>query len=482
MSTLAQPLLPANRLKTAQWAAIGIFVAVALGMATAVNPLAGIGLAVMLGVGAATVLRPASILIILTLSIFIEIVSVGGTTISRLVAPIALLVVLVELMRGAGRMQRGSQLAWVCGYSLIALASGLWSVNAGATATLLASLLIALTYMLCYAVLLDSEQQLRRVLFILACGSLVVGAWSLASFKGWTVGSSSGLQAGRAQGGVGDPNFFANIQLVVLPIVLVLAADTKVRWMRYFLGFTALVGVASILSTLSRGGLIALILVLLLIPFVPARAIFPSPRHKAVIIAFLAVGLLVLFSRPGFRGEVVKRATTIFNQQAAAQSDSSGGSGREEIWKAAEHSIRDRPLLGVGFGAFPSVSSQLLYNTPGVDLGKFPPRVNGIEVHSAFLGTAAELGFVGLFLFVGMIISTILALRRTAVRARNAGAHFLSRVSNALVLSLIGWSLSSMFIETETSRPLWIVIGLSLALPKLVSSYAAAGSRGPAAL
>jgi O-antigen ligase len=473
MSALAQPLLPANRLKTAQWAAIGVFVAVALGGATAISPLAGIGLAIMLGVGVATVLRPASILVILTLSIFIEIVSVGGATISRLVAPVALLVVLLELMRGAGRLYRGRQLAWVGGYSLMALASGLWSVSAGATAFLLASLLIALTYMLCYAVLIESEEQLRRILFILACGSLVVGAWSLASFKGYAIGSSSGLQAGRAQGGVGDPNFFANIQLVVLPIVLVLAADTKVRWMRFFLGFTALVGIASILSTLSRGGLIALLLVLVLIPFIPARAIFPSPRHKAVVIAFLAVGLLVLFSRPTFRAEVVKRATTIFNQSSATQTDSSAGSGREEIWQAAEHSIRDHPLLGVGFGAFISVSNHYLYNTPGVDLGKFPPHASGIEAHSAYIGTTAELGPFGLFLFVGMIVSTGLALRRTANRARAVGAHFLSRMSNALILSLLGWALSSTFIETETARPLWIVIGLSLALPKLVSAHAA---------
>jgi O-antigen ligase len=470
VSTLAQPRPGGIQLRGAQWAAVGAFAATVLGLATALNPLAGVGLAVMLGVAVATVLRPTTILVILTLSIFIEVISVGGTTISRLVAPIALGVVLVELLRGAATLRRGPQLLWVGGYSLFALASGLWTVSTGHTLLLLASLAIALTYMLCFAVLLDSEQQLRRVLYILAFGSLVVGAWSLASFKGIAIGpSADSLQAGRAQGGVGDPNFFANIQLVALPLILVLAADTKVRWLRYALGFTTLVCVASILSTLSRGGLIALVLVLVLIPFIPARAIFPSPRHKAVIMLFLAIGLLVLFSRPGFRTEVVKRAETIFSKQQAAESNSSGGSGREEIWKAAIHSIKERPLLGVGFGAFPTVANELLYTTPGVDLGKFPPRPNGIETHSAFIGTTAELGPFGLFLFVGMILSTMIALRRTAVRARAAGAHFLSRVSNALVLSLIGWTLSSFFIETETARPLWIVIGLSLALPKLVA-------------
>src|SRR5262249_59368211 len=92
---------------------------------------------------------------------------------------------------------------------------------------------------------------------------------------------------------------------------------------------------------------------------------------------------------------------------------------------------------------------------------------------SAYIGTTAELGPFGLFLFLGMIVSTALALRRTAKRAREIGAHFLSRMSNALILSLLGWGLSSTFIETETARPLWIVIGLSLALPKLVSAHAA---------
>jgi O-antigen ligase len=469
MSTLAQErLVLGSRLRAPQWAAIGTIAAVALGAATAVSPLAGVGIAIMIGVVVATVLRPASILVILMLSVFVEIISVGGVTISRLIAPVALLVVLVELVRGGATLRRGPQLFWAVAYSLLALASSLWSVSASHTMFGLASLAIALTYMLCFGALLESEQQLRRLLYVLALGSLVVGAWSLASFKGWSIGpSSDSLQGGRAQGGVGDPNFFANLQLVALPLILVLAADTKTRWLRFLLGFTALVALASILSTLSRGGLIALLLVLLLIPLVPARAFFPSPRHKALVMLVIAVGLIALMSRPGFRGEVVNRATTIFSTKQQDQTGSSGGSGREEIWKAARHSISERPGLGLGYAAFPAVSNELLYTTPGINL-ELIPKHSDIAAHSAFLGTTAELGPFGLFLFVGMILATMLALRRTAVRARVAGAHFLSRVSNAMILSLVGWSLSSVFISTETARPLWIVIGVSLALPKLL--------------
>lgn len=470
MSVLAHPQLAGTRLQRGHWAALAAVAGIVLGSATAVNITAGLGVAVVIALATAMVLRPASILVVLMLSVFIEVISVGGVTISRLVAPIALMVVLIELLRGKTAVRRGPQLFWACAYSTLAVASGLWTVSASHTTILLASLAIALTYMLAFAALLDSEQRLRGVLHILALGSLLIGAWSLASFKGWTIGPGGSLQSGRAQGGVGDPNFFANVQLVAFPIILVLAADTKKRWLRYGLGFTALVTLASILSSLSRGGLIALLLLLALIPFVPARSLLGSPRQKAVVMLILAIGLAGLFSRAGFRTEVVHRATTIFSKQD--QSGSSAGSGREELWKAAKHSIRERPLLGLGYGAFPAVSNELLLRTPDVDLEKVP--LKGLVAHSAYFGTAAELGLPGLGLLLALLISTMIALRRAAVRARLAGALFLSRISNALVLSLVGWAVSSMFIETETARPLWIVIGISLALPRLIDAATAA--------
>ena len=48
------------------------------------------------------------------------------------------------------------------------------------------------------------------------------------------------------------------------------------------------------------------------------------------------------------------------------------------------------------------------------------------------------------------------------------------RVANALLLSLVGWAIASIFLSSETSRPLWIVVGLALALPKLVPDEGAA--------
>jgi hypothetical protein len=41
-----------------------------------------------------------------------------------------------------------------------------------------------------------------------------------------------------------------------------------------------------------------------------------------------------------------------------------------------------------------------------------------------------------------------------------------------LFLSLLAFALASIFLSAETSRPLWILVGLALALPKLLDDPA----------
>jgi len=453
-----------SHIAPAAWAALAGAVALALGLASSVGTNVAVGLAILVTAGAATMLNPAVMLVILAASVYLEILSVGGVSISRLLAPVALLFITFEWLRARAALRPAMPLAFVAAYSTWALASLLWTVSPSDTVTLLASLCIALIYMASFAMLTNSAATLRRVLYVLAGASLIVGAISLASVAGIT-SFSQDLQAGRAQGGVGDPNFFANVQLVAFPLVLALAAETKREWVRLGLYGVALIAVASILSTLSRGGLIALVVVLAIVPFLRSRSLLGTPRHKAVVLIFLAAGLVALFSRPTFRAEVTARATSIF-VSSSGDSSSNSGSGRTEIWKAARHAIDDHPLLGVGYGAFPTVSTEYLLNTPGIDPVAFTARP--IEAHSTAIGTTAEIGVIGLALFVAMVLATGVFLRRTARRAFSAGADFAGRVANALILSLVGWALSSLFIETETSRPLWIIIGLALALPQLI--------------
>jgi putative inorganic carbon (hco3(-)) transporter len=284
------------------------------------------------------------------------------------------------------------------------------------------------------------------------------------------LGFSKGLVEGRATGGAGDPNFFAAYQLVALPLVIVLVTEARQRWLRVALAATVVVVIGSVLTSVSRGGFVVLIVIALAMVALPARTFFGSPKQKRALLVVCLVGGAIAFGVSA--GTVVPRLKATFAGQstsAAAQ-----GSGRLEFWSAAWMSSKQRPFLGLGYGAFVDVSDNLIVQTPGINFQHFDLRPNGSQVHNAYLGSLAELGIPGLVLFVGLLISTALLLRRTAKRGRAVGADFVARVANALLLSLLGWSIASVFLSSETSRALWIVIGLSLALPRLVRTAASA--------
>jgi O-antigen ligase len=454
-----------RRLATAAlpWAAYGAGSALVVGAATATSIRLGVVAAIALALAVTLVNQPGVILVVLAISVFAEVVSLGGLTISRLFAPLALLVVLAETARGRARIAPAAPLGWVAAYVLWAFASGLWTISLGGTKFLLSSLVLALAYMIAFAALLSTRRELERVLYTLAAAGLAFGLFATATFV---------LNPSRKSGAVGDPNFFAAYQVAVLPLVLVLAAEARSRWLRLCLVGTALVVAVSILASISRGGFLALAATTLVLLILPAGAIFTTRAQKAVVLIVVMAGTAIAAQKGT---NVLPRLNIAYAELTGAstsQTREARGSGRVNIWLAAKTTIRERPLLGVGYGAFTRVSNDLMRRTPGVDLENFELVPRGSAAHDAFIESTAELGIPGLLLFLGLLISMARLLRRTAARARVAGEWFTMRVANAVLVSLVGWSVASIFISSETSRPLWILIGIGLALPKLLPAKA----------
>jgi O-antigen ligase len=459
---MGQPSLAVARPDRLGWSRSGwrpalaaVLAGLLVGAAAAQSVTVALALAVILALALACAVRSSTLLLVMVASVFTESVTLGGTDIGRVIAPVALFALVVAMARGTARLRYGKPLAWVCAYSLWAIASGLWTVNVGATATQIASLAIALVYMLAFAAWISSRADLERVLTFLVVASCAVGLYAIASYLGH---GSADMKDGRVSGGSGDPNFFAAYQVVAIPLILVLAGAARSRGRRIALYIAATISIASVLTTLSRGGLIALVVVVVLTLLLPSRALFRSRAQKATVtIAFLLIGGLVF---QGLSGSFAPRLNSLLSQ--------GGGSGRIVLWQGAITAIKERPLTGLGYGAYRSSSNQLILHTPGATLQFFDLQPGGQVAHNAYLGTWAELGLVGLVLFLGLLISTALSLRRSAARARARGAVFISQVANALIVGLGGWVIASVFLSSETSRPLWVVIGITLALPKLI--------------
>ena len=108
MTALAERLTK----RSEQLTLLGLLFAAGAGAAVA----AGVGPAVLVAAavvaGAALLRRPSFVLVLLLSAMFLEIVTVGGLTIGRVVAPVALLLAGIALLRGERRLCFGISATW----------------------------------------------------------------------------------------------------------------------------------------------------------------------------------------------------------------------------------------------------------------------------------------------------------------------------------------------------------------------------------
>jgi O-antigen ligase len=452
---------------SAAWALAAALLGAAAGAAAAVNDRVTFALAVGVACAVALLRTPALLLSVLAASVFLDAVDVG-VPLSRALAPLALVVV-IAVAAARRPAPAPAPLRWTAAYAGWALASAAWTISTGATGFQVLSLAIALVYMAAFAVLIASERDLRRCLEAFVFTAVVVAVIAILAFVGHV---PSLTQGGRAFGLSGDPNFFAMYQVMAIPLALALLAEAGGSRRRLLYAGIAVL-VLSIFASASRGGLLSLGAIAALMLLAPARSLFDSHRQKLAILAALVVA--------GF-GAVAVTGSAVTSRVESLNSADTTGSGRTALWRAAHTSIDERPLLGLGYGAFPDAVQDLLRRTPGIDFRHIELHPDkGSEAHDVYISTLAELGAPGLVLLLGLLVATARELRRVAATARRAGAHLLARTADALLLSLAGWSVASLFLTTESSRALWIVVGIAVALPRLVNARAASLQAAPRA-
>jgi len=439
--------------------------AIAIGLLAAWDPRVAVAaFAAVIGFPAA-VWKPKLVAHLLLITIFASAFTVGGVTLYRLAAPLAVIAIIAQLLRAPLRLQSSPlTFAAIAGYALLTLASLAWTVNPAATLNGIAAIAISLAYMAAFAVLVTDRGDVRGLFWTAAVCSVALGLWWIASYA---------LGVNRFANLGGDANFVAAFQVIALPMVLALASRATTPAQRAGLYVGVAIIAASIVATLSRGGLITLLVAVVLIAVSPAQLLFGSPRRKRALLLSVAVGLGLLLT---FAWEDLgTRFVEGFNEPGVA-------AGRGDLDQAAIHGFQDHPLLGLGYGAFAPSSFELLRTTPGVQLdahvrclapdapewlrstGTF---CTGQPVHNAYLESLVELGIPGLLLFVGILGATAFSLLRTARRASAAGDAFLASASVALVVGLAGLAVASFALSTETTRAPWMIVGLSLALPAL---------------
>jgi O-antigen ligase len=457
------------RLALFVWISAAGFVALLQAMASTISWKIGLAAVIALFFTMVLIARPPLLLPLAGITVLLEAVTLSGMPVTRLLAPGAAMVVVAEFLRGGARIRASAPLVFATIYICWAILSGLWSDGPDGTRFLLQSLIIALIYMFAFALLLNSERDLKTFLYPVVLVAALIAGLSVIAFgtPGLKIPYLELLQAGRAQGAVGDPDFFAAMCLVFIPLGVVLASESRRKSVRLLMVGATVTLLAGTFLSLSRGAFLATTVLGIMFLATRPERLFRARREKAAALIIIALGMVGFFSRPFLRDEVVTRAQSIYKPKTQEEAS---GAGRTELWKGALRTARENPILGVGYGSFPIISQELILHTPGVNPLVFQKRKQGdnFVAHNTYLGTAAELGFTGLFLYLALLVSTGWALLQTSKRALSAGAPFVGRVAYALMLGLAAWAMCTFFLNGETARTFWIIIGIALALPKLI--------------
>jgi hypothetical protein len=245
-------------------------------------------------------------------------------------------------------------------------------------------------------------------------GEAVPGATYLCEHVG-LFGTTS-IDGGRVRyrGELGDPNELALSVGAALPLAYALPRpDRRARRLSLVAAAAALVAACTVLTG-SRGGMLALLAVLL------SALVGTARLRSAAAAGLLAVPAIVLGSRTGERA-------------------SSSSSERLESWSAAFDLFRANPLRGVGHGLF--------------------TEHHYLTAHNSYLLAAAEMGLVGLVLFVGLLyaVSKTLWAGMCFYRTPNSPPRVWAI---ALLASLGGLGVGMFFLSFTYHHVLWMFIGL----------------------
>jgi probable O-glycosylation ligase (exosortase A-associated) len=255
--------------------------------------------------------------------------------------------------------------------------------------------------------LIDTREKLLYLVATLALCIL------LPALKGGYWAVMSGFQD-RVYGPPGSPwyenNAFAVAVSMTIPLLVLWWRQTRERFTRLLLLGGIVLCYGSVLSSWSRGGMLALAAVTLLLIWHSKRKLLAIP-----LLLLMGAGFFVQLPEQWFgRMETL----TAFQDDASAQS-------RLGVWRIGLDAALHDPVTGAGFNAWPV----LTLSTGG-----------SLDWHSAYVEMLAEHGFVGLGLWGALFLATLFGLGVLAWRHGRGDSAWIGDYAAMLQASLVAYA------------------------------------------
>jgi putative inorganic carbon (HCO3(-)) transporter len=304
---------------------------------------------------------------------------------------------------------------------------------------------------------------------------LVAGALSLVSLHQYVTGNFSSDYAGFAQssvrqivdslhsqrlaGPIGDPNFYALILLVTVPLGLALLRTRLPSLLRFGVAAAVAATAATVLLTFSRGGALVLGLGCLV-----CLARWHVRGLHVLVLAVALGGMIAMLPN-----SVWDRLGTVLrpfqDTREVGQVVDTSVELRLGAQRVALEMFLDNPFVGVGADNYPP-----LYKAYSERLG-VTAVASEFYPHNLYMQVLAETGAIGLLAFLPAVLGPLLALERTRRAAGSSGlaAPEWRELAFGTEVALACYLVSSTMLHGSYPRYLWMLLALAVASRRLVA-------------
>jgi len=272
----------------------------------------------------------------------------------------------------------------------------------------------------------------------------------------------AGVSELRPAGPVGDPNFYAQILLMIVPLALFAAfaeERPRIRATLFTGGAIITIGVA---LTYSRGAMLALGVMTLL------ALLILRPTSKQLT----AIGATAVIAFIALPNEVTQRLLTIEALMPGTEQRADASIlKRRLLLGTAARMFDDHLVAGVGAGNFTKHYAHYA-NAVGSAAPQYEQPGERQFPHTLYLEIGAETGIIGLATFAIAMTCAFVALikmRRTLLD-RDDVAH--AGIVAGLMIALSGYLITSLFLHGSYQRYLFLLLALCATTTRLAEQRA----------
>lgn len=364
--------------------------------------------------------------------------------------------------------------ALLAGYGVVGFASILYAASPERSQAALEVYIKNAMIVIVVVILLQRAVTLRRVIWALLAAGIFLGTLTVFQYVTGTYGNnyfgfaqtSAAVLVGasstnRVSGPINDPNYYALIMTVLVPLALDRVWHEKNRWMRILSVWAFGATVAAVVLTYSRSGFVTLVVVIGLM------LLYRTPNLKNLLILLL-LGVMLFQFIPTQYTERLESMIAFLPGSSRSLREDEAIRGRTSELLVGWNMFLDNPILGVGYNNYP-VYYQAYSRQVGLD-----PRATERSAHNLYIEILAETGIVGLIFFSVIVLITLRDIYWSVKTLQAYHLKDIADMATAVGVSLLGYLLASVFIHDAYQRYFWLVVGIAMAIPKMVEYEIAA--------